>query len=104
MLWHSNMLRKIYMSPEVMEAKDMVALAHKMQENGSPFINMFFHSSNLITNGTGFFNVEAPFDVICSRIGEVIDTLSKDYTLNFMTLKEAQVYFSQNPTMLKFHD
>lgn len=92
------------MSPEVMEAKDMVALAHKMQENGSPFINMFFHSSNLIANGTGFFNVENPFDVICSRIGEVIDTLSKDYTLNFMTLKEAQVCFSQNLTMLNLHD
>jgi hypothetical protein len=104
MLWHSNMLRKIYMSPEVMEAQDMVALARKMHENGSPYINMFFHSSNLIANGTGFFNVEDPFTVICSRISEVINLLSEDYTLNFMTLKEAQVYFSQNPTILSTHD
>jgi hypothetical protein len=92
------------MSPEVMEAQDMVALARKMHENGSPYINMFFHSSNLIPNGTGFFNVEDPFTVICSRISQVINILSEDYILNFMTLKEAQVYFSQNPTILSTHD
>lgn len=103
-LWYSNLLRKIYMSPEVMEAQDMVALTRKMHENGSPFINMFFHSSNLIVNGTGFFNVEDPFNVICSRIKQVIDILSEDYTLNFMTLKEAQIYFSQNPMILNTND
>lgn len=100
MLWHSHLLRKIYMSPEVMQAQDMVALARKLHQNGSPYINMFFHSSNLIANGTGFFTVEDPFEEICSRISQVIETLSNDYTLNFMTLKEAQVYFSQNPKML----
>ena len=104
LLWHTNLLRKIYMSPEVMDAQDMVALARKIHENGSNYINMYFHSSNLIKNGTGCFNVDDPFQVICSRISQVIDTLSEDYTLNFMTLKEAQVYFSQNPMMLNTND
>jgi hypothetical protein len=101
LLWHTHLLRKIYMSPEVMEAKDMVSLAHKTYKNGASYINMFFHSSNLIKNGTGFFNVEDPFNEICSRVSAVIDALSEDYQLNFMTLKEAQVYFAQNPKMLQ---
>jgi hypothetical protein len=100
MLWHSTLLRKIYMSPEVSVPKDMIDLARQLHANGSPYINMFFHSSNLIANGTGSFNVDDPFNVICSRISEVIDTLSKDYTLNFMTLQEAKLYFLQNPEML----
>jgi hypothetical protein len=101
LLWHSHLLRKIYMSPEVMQAKDMIALAHKTYSNGAPYVNMFFHSSNLIANGTGFFNVDDPFNEICKRISAVIDSLSEDFQLNFMTLKEAQVYFAQNPKMLQ---
>ena len=101
LLWHSHLLRKIYMSPEVMQAKDMIALAHKTYANGAPYVNMFFHSSNLIANGTGFFNVADPFSEICKRITTVIESLSEDFQLNFMTLKEAQIYFAQNPKMLQ---
>lgn len=104
LLWHTKLLRKIYMSPEVMKAEDMIALAHNLYNNGSPYLNMFFHSSNLIKNGTGFFNVDDPFNEICSRISQVVTSLSENYTLNFMTLKEAQVYFSQNTKMLTNND
>lgn len=100
LLWHTHLLRKIYMSPEVMQPRDMVALAHQTHNNGAHYINMFFHSSNLIANGTGFFDVADPFNEICTRVSTVIDALSQDFHLNFMTLKEAQVYFTQNPQML----
>lgn len=100
LLWHSSLLRKIYMSPEVMEANDMIALTHQLYNNGCSYVHMFFHSSNLICNGTGFFNSDDPYNDICERIKTVVDTLSEDFSIKFMTLREAEVYFSQNPAML----
>ncbi|MBF7072168.1 WalW protein [Glaciecola sp. MH2013] len=99
-LWQTRLLRKIYMSPEVMQANDMISLAHQLVKNNVPFINMYFHSSNLISNGTGFFKEEQPFQEICKRVSQTIETLSESYTLEFMTLKEAHIYFSQNPHLL----
>lgn len=99
-LWHSQLLRKIYMSPEVSDAQDMIALADSAIKENGPLIHMYFHSSNLIKNGTGFFETEEPFKAICSRIDAVLAHLSKQHNLIFMTLSEARVHFKTNPQFI----
>lgn len=100
LLWHSNLLRKIYMSPEVSKASDMITLARAAIAENAPIVHMYFHSSNLISNGTGFFKAKDPFDKICKRISAVIDDLSEDHNISFMTLSEAKVYFQTNPQFI----
>lgn len=96
LMWHSHLLRKIYMSPEVTEAQDMITLAENAIKENAPLIHMYFHSSNLISNGTGFFKAEKPFETICERISEVLAHLEKQHNLVFMTLSEAKVHFQTN--------
>ena len=99
-LWHSKVLRKIYMSPEVSTTQDMITLAHSAIAENAPIIHMYFHSSNLISNGTGFFKASDPFKTICERISAVLDNLSNDYNISFMTLSEAKVHFQTNPQFI----
>ena len=88
------------MSPEVSKAEDMIALAESAIKENVPLIHMYFHSSNLIKNGTGFFEATDPFNTICSRIDAVIEHLSKKHNLIFMTLSEARVHFKTNPQFI----
>lgn len=100
LLWHSKLLRKIYMSPEVSEASDMITLAKTAIKESAPIIHMYFHSSNLIANGTGFFKATDPFATICERISELIKHLSEEHNIRFMTVSEAKVHFQTNPQFL----
>lgn len=95
-LWHSKLLRKIYFSPEVTSSKDMITLADSAIENGQLCLHMFFHSSNLISNATGFLTAEKPFELICDRISEVLVHLHANYDVNFMTPSEYKVFLKNN--------
>ncbi|MFC4700138.1 polysaccharide deacetylase family protein [Glaciecola siphonariae] len=96
LLWHSKLLRKIYLSPEVSETSDMIALCEAAIKENGPLLHMYFHSSNLISNGTGFFKAQKPFETICQRIEKVLNHLSHKHNIVFMTLCEAKVYFQTN--------
>jgi hypothetical protein len=96
MLWHSKLLRKIYFSPEVTSSQDMITLADSAIENGHQCLHMYFHSSNLISNGTGFLKSDKPFELICERISEVLNHLHNEYDVNFMTPSEYKVFLKNN--------
>ena len=96
LLWHSNILRKIYFSPEVADTKNMIKLADKAIENGQHYLHMYFHSSNLINNGTGFLKSDKPFALICKRISALIKHLQSKYEVNFMTPSEYKVHLQNN--------
>jgi hypothetical protein len=96
LLWHSKVLRKIYFSPEVADIGNMIKLADKAIENGQHYLHMYFHSSNLINNGTGFLKSENSYALICERISAVIEHLQTKYEVNFMTPSEYKVYLKSN--------
>jgi hypothetical protein len=95
-LWHSKLLRKIYFSPEVTTSKDMITLADSAIEDGHHCLHMYFHSSNLISNGTGFLKSDKPFELICTRISEVLTYLHSTYEVNFMTPSEYKIFLKNN--------
>jgi hypothetical protein len=78
----------------------MIALSESAIEENGPLIHMYFHSSNLIKGGTGFFKADDPFKAICSRIDTVLAHLSKQHNVIFMTLSEARVHFKTNPQFI----
>jgi hypothetical protein len=96
LLWHSKVLRKIYFSPEVADIPNMITLADKAIENGQHVLHMYFHSSNLISDGTGFLKSDNPYALICKRITAVIEYLQSKYEVIFMTPSEYKVYLQSN--------
>jgi len=96
LLWHSKILRKIYFSPEVSKTEDLIKLAEKTIENGQHFLHMYFHSSNLINNGTGFLKSDSAYSLICQRITAVIKHLQTKYEVSFMTPSEYKVSLLSN--------
>ncbi|GLR70925.1 polysaccharide deacetylase family protein [Agaribacter marinus] len=99
-LWHSKLLRKIYMSPEVTSSSNMISLCDSVDTQKQPIIHMYLHSSNLIQSGTGVMDSEEPYALITRRIKNVIEHLKKQHNVTFMTLSEAKVHFQTNPRFI----
>ncbi len=95
-LWHSNLLRKIYFSPEVSNTENMIKLADSAINNGQQCLHMYFHSSNLIDNATGFLKSKNAYSLICGRIKRVLTHLNKHYEVNYMTPSEYKVFLQNN--------
>jgi hypothetical protein len=49
-----NLLNKVYLSPEISNTEEMIALSRRMRSNGGICINLFFHSPSLLCGLTPF--------------------------------------------------
>lgn len=47
MLYHLRLLNKVWLSPEIHEARDMIELVKRLQRQNFDYINMVFHSQTL---------------------------------------------------------
>ena len=88
-LWHTRLLRKLYLSPEVTAADDMHTLVDFVLANRLPVIHMYFHSSSLVDGVTGFMDQENAFDVICENIRSVVEYTRSRANTRFCTISEA---------------
>lgn len=98
LLWHTELLKKLYLSPELTDDKDMLSLAHTFMSRNSPVIHMYLHSSTLLDGITGLMNVENAFSLICERIANVLNALQKVYNVRFCTISEAKILLSNKPS------
>jgi peptidoglycan/xylan/chitin deacetylase (PgdA/CDA1 family) len=89
-LWHTLLLRKLYLSPELCSGKDMNRLIDNNLSKGNTFFHMYLHSSSLISNVTGLHNELNAREAICQRIAQVIKHLSAKADIEFLTLTEAK--------------
>jgi hypothetical protein len=89
-LWHSLLLRKIYLSPELCSSKDMIRLIDNKLKNGDSCFHMYLHSSSLLTDVTGLNTELNARESICTRMSEVINHLSHIADVEFLTLTEAK--------------
>lgn len=87
--WHTQLLRKLYMSPELSSSYDMVALAKAALASGSPVIHMFLHSSTLLETRGQYNQHNIGRDALCARIRAVVDFLKSEIEIEFCTLSEA---------------
>lgn len=89
-LWHSLLLRKIYLSPELCSAKDMKRLVNTCLKRNEKVFHMYLHSSSLIDNTTGLNNEISARENICLRIADVIKHLKQHANVEFSTLSQAR--------------
>ena len=94
LLWHSKLLRKIYLSPELTEIEDMLALVDQSIQKKQPVVHMYLHSSSLIDGATGLLDGPNAFETICQRIEVVTQHLAKNANVKFCTISEAKVHLS----------
>lgn len=91
LFWHTHLLRKLYLSPEVTSGKDMRPLVNFALDNQHPVIHMYFHSSSLIDGATGFMKQDNAYDVICNNIRQVVEQIQERANIRFCTISEAAV-------------
>jgi len=90
-LWQTSILRKLYLSPELCSAKDMITLAETSLKKGQNVLHMYLHSSSLIENVTGLSNEINARESICQKINLVIKHLTKKHkNIRFCTISEAK--------------
>jgi hypothetical protein len=83
-----GLLNKIWMSPENSGGSQMIQLARNLIKNGSPVINLFFHSSSLKAGLTEFVRTEADLKQFYKRIGEFL-AFAKAEGIEPITLDES---------------
>ena len=97
-LWHSKLLRKLYLSPELTKTEDMIALVDQSLEKQQPVIHMYLHSSSLIDGVTGLLEVDNACSRICERMKRVVNHLNTQANVRFCTISEARVILANQPS------
>lgn len=87
--WHTQMLRKLFLSPELSTAEDMISLVKASMASGKPVIHMFLHSSTLL-EGMGEYNHHnVGRHDLYARIRSVVEFLQGAADVEFCTITEA---------------
>lgn len=92
LLWHSLLLRKLYLSPELCTSSDMIRLVKTQLQQKQQVFHMFMHSSTLVERVTGLNNEPHARELLCQRIKDVIHYMQQYVTIKFCTLSEAQTH------------
>lgn len=88
--WHSNLLRKTYLCPELSQTKDMLKLCDTVVKKGYPILHMYMHSSSLLANQSGLLgSQQSPFEFISQAVSNVVTQLKSSYDIEFCTISEA---------------
>ncbi|WOJ98296.1 hypothetical protein R0137_06925 [Congregibacter brevis] len=96
-LWQTRLLRKLYLSPEVMTAEDMFPLVDLAINQHQPVLHMFLHSSSLIDNSGGMLNRVNALETVTKNIASLIEHAQKSADLRFCTISEAAVLLQYRP-------
>ena len=100
-LWHTKLLRKIYLSPELTHSEDMNTLVNTCLTREHPVVHMYLHSSSLIDEATGLLKVDNAFGTICERIGDVVSHLQNKADVSFCTITEAATRLKAIPKAIQ---
>jgi hypothetical protein len=85
-LWQTNLLRKIYLSPELSSERDLIALCQNMLTNGSRTIHMYLHSSSLLPGAGSYVNTQKDKIELLQKIEAVIKYLKAHAEVEFITV------------------
>jgi len=87
--WHTKLLRKNYLCPELSTVEDMIALCDKVIAKGYPVLHMYMHSSSLLDNQNSLLGNKNAFSFITQAVSEVTKHLTEHYNIEFCTISEA---------------
>lgn len=89
MAWHSRLLRKSYLSPELFDVDEMLNLCRVALKKNYPVLHMFLHSSSLIDNNNSLIGRRNAYEHISGAVKQVITELQKQNDIQFCTISEA---------------
>ncbi len=83
-----RLVNKVWLSPEVCPAKEMIALIRSLLRQGQPVINLFFHSTTLQPGLTPYVDTEADKQDFLTRLHAVL-AFAREQGIESGTLAEA---------------
>lgn len=87
--WHTKILRKNYLCPELSSVEDMTSLCDMVVSKAYPVLHMYMHSSSLLDNKNSFLGKANAFNHICGAIEQVTEHLKNNYDVEFCTISES---------------
>jgi hypothetical protein len=94
---HAGILRKIWLSPEISSADDMILLSKIMIKNGMTCLNMSFHSTTLLPGKSPFVRNEQELEQFYRKIEAVLEYLTSVSHLVSLTLSEVRARVPKRP-------
>jgi hypothetical protein len=88
-LWHSHLLRKLYLSPELCTSEQMISLSKTLLAKGQRIFHLYLHSSSLLDNATEMSAHVNAREQITQRLDEFLSWLSEHCEVEYKTLSEA---------------
>lgn len=88
-LWQLNLLRKIYLSPELSTADDMIKLCKTALANNAPVIHMNLHSSSLLPGATSYVKNTNEKIEMTDKIAKVVKYLFENHQVEACTVSQA---------------
>lgn len=87
--WHTRLLRKNYLCPELSRPQDMFELCEMVIKKGYPILHMFMHSSSLVDNKNSLIGNRGADEFMSNAVEQVITRLKSKYNIEFCTITEA---------------
>ena len=87
-LYHTNLLRKIWLSPEASSADKMIDLSKLMIRHGKWILNLTFHSNALLPGKGPFIKNEKELKEFYLKLEKYFDYLTSNTNLVPLTLSE----------------
>ncbi len=98
-LWHTKLLRKLYLSPELCSGKEMRMLIDTELKKDHSYFHMYLHSSSLLENVTGLSPEECCREYLCEQIKSAVEYLQTKANVKFCTISEARDLLTQKKKM-----
>jgi hypothetical protein len=92
-MWQLNLLRKVYLSPELASANDMQTLIKVLLKRRAPIVHMNLHSSSLIN--LPYSNHPFTREQILENMKETVSFLQDHANVTFCTISEAKKILTQ---------
>jgi len=89
-LWHTRLLRKLQLSPELADAANMIRLVDACLQRGHRVLHMFLHSSSLLPGGSPYVANAQQEQAFYDKMAAVFTYLHKRADVEFCTLTEAK--------------
>lgn len=92
-LWQLNLVKKIYLSPELANAEQMIQLIDRHLAMGNTFFHMFMHSSSLLIGKNQYVYSSEQKQEFLNSIEIVVAYLHSRATVNFCSITSASERF-----------
>jgi hypothetical protein len=90
----SGIAKVRWLRPSYSSADDMMALARQVVDRGAPILNLLFHSSEAIVNGSPYNRTQGELDAFFNRLGRALTFATKELGAEPLTFAEYRERFS----------